>query len=62
MIPLLSDPFFSAMAVTIMFGLGFACVLTMIVVPVLFVILFRIKAEPESARTPTPKPGAAKPA
>jgi len=62
MIPLLTDPFFSAMAVTIMFGLGFACVLTMIVVPVLFVILFRIKAEPESARTPTPKPGAAKPA
>lgn len=62
MIPLLSDPFFSAMAVTIMFGLGFACVLTMIVVPVLFVILFRIKAEPESARTPTPNPGAAKPA
>ncbi|MBL8885317.1 MAG: efflux RND transporter permease subunit [Phycisphaerales bacterium] len=42
MIPLLQDPFFSAMAVTIMFGLGFACVLTMIVIPVLFVIFFNV--------------------
>ena len=32
MIPLLQDPFFVAMAATIMFGLAFACVLTMIVV------------------------------
>lgn len=43
MIPLLQDPFFSAMAVTIMFGLGFACVLTMIVIPVLFVIFYNIR-------------------
>lgn len=42
MIPLLQDPFFSAMAVTIMFGLGFACVLTMIVIPVLFVIFYNV--------------------
>jgi multidrug efflux pump subunit AcrB len=46
MIPLLTDPFFSAMAVCIMFGLSFACVLTMIVVPVLFVIIYGIKEEP----------------
>jgi multidrug efflux pump subunit AcrB len=42
MIPLLQDPFFSAMAVTIMFGLSFACVLTMIVMPVLYAIYFGI--------------------
>ena len=41
MIPLLQDPFFSAMAVTIMFGLAFACFLTMIVVPVLYSIFFK---------------------
>jgi predicted RND superfamily exporter protein len=58
MIPLLGDPFFSAMAVTIMFGLAFACVLTMIVVPVLFVIAFRIKSEPDAASSNSPKPTA----
>ncbi len=45
MIPLLSDPFFSAMAVTIMFGLAFAAFLTMIVVPSLYCIFFRIHPE-----------------
>ena len=43
MLPLLQDAFFVAMAVTIMFGLGFAAVLTLIVVPVLYAIFFRIK-------------------
>jgi multidrug efflux pump subunit AcrB len=43
MIPLLEDPFFAAMAVTIIFGLGFACILTMIVVPVLYCIFFNVK-------------------
>ena len=42
MIPLLSDGFFVAMAVTIMFGLGFATVLTLIVVPVLYATFFKI--------------------
>ncbi len=42
--PLLLDPFFKSMAVTIMFGLTFATVLTLIVVPVLYAILFRIAA------------------
>ncbi len=41
MIPLLKDAFFVAMAVTIMLGLGFATVLTLIVVPVLYAIFFR---------------------
>ena len=42
MIPLLTDAFFVAMAVTIMFGLTFATVLTLLVVPVLYVTFFRI--------------------
>lgn len=47
MIPLLQDPFFSAMAVTIMFGLSFAAMVALIVVPVLYAILFGIH-EPTS--------------
>jgi multidrug efflux pump subunit AcrB len=44
MIPLFADAFFVSMAVTIAFGLGFATVLTMVVVPVLYAIFFRVKA------------------
>ena len=44
MLPLLQDAFFIAMAVTIMFGLGFATVLTLIVVPVLYAIFFKVKS------------------
>jgi multidrug efflux pump subunit AcrB len=43
MIPLLQDAFFIAMAVTIMFGLGFATVLTLIVVPVLYAIFYKVE-------------------
>jgi multidrug efflux pump subunit AcrB len=42
MIPLLPDVFFSSMAVTVMAGLAFATVLTLLVVPVLYVTIFRI--------------------
>ncbi len=45
MAPLLSDVFFLDMAVVIMFGLGFASVLTLIVVPVLYAIFFNIKPQ-----------------
>ncbi|MEJ2762458.1 efflux RND transporter permease subunit [Photobacterium sp. MCCC 1A19761] len=47
MIPLLPDVFFKPMAVTIMFGLGFATVLTLIVVPVLYRLFHRV-ALPQS--------------
>lgn len=40
MIPLLSDPFFASMAVTIMGGLGFASVLTLIAAPVFYYSFF----------------------
>ena len=43
LIPLLADVFFVNMSITIMAGLGFATVLTLIVVPTLYAILFRIK-------------------
>ncbi len=45
MIPLLKDPFFVSMAVTIMFGLGFATILTLVFVPVLYTLFFKIKYE-----------------
>ncbi len=44
MIPLVADAFFVAMAVTIMFGLAFATVLTRIVVPVLYACFFRVQS------------------
>ncbi len=47
LIPLLSDVFFVNMSVTIMAGLGFASVLTLIVVPTLYAIFFRIKRSAE---------------
>ncbi len=43
MIPLLPDAFFVAMAVTIMAGLTFATVLTLVMVPVIYAALFGIK-------------------
>jgi multidrug efflux pump subunit AcrB len=42
MIPLLTDAFFGAMAVCIMFGLSFAAVLSLIVTPVLYAIFFGV--------------------
>ncbi len=44
MLPLLQDAFFVAMAVTIVFGLGFATVLTLIVVPTLYAVFFKVES------------------
>jgi multidrug efflux pump subunit AcrB len=43
MAPLFPDAFFVSMAVTIAFGLGFATVLTMVVVPVLYSIFYKVE-------------------
>ncbi|SEL85160.1 Multidrug efflux pump subunit AcrB [Colwellia chukchiensis] len=43
--PLIFDPFFADMSVTIMGGLAFATILTMIAVPVLYSIFYRIKVQ-----------------
>ena len=49
--PLLIDPFFRSMAITIMFGLIFATGLTLVVVPLLYAVFFRIReGEPGDAR------------
>jgi multidrug efflux pump subunit AcrB len=45
MIPLVTDPFFSSMAVTIMFGLSFAAVLSLLVTPVFYAIFYGIREE-----------------
>ena len=44
-IPLLQDVFWVAMAVTIMFGLAFGTILTMILLPVLYSIFFKVRAQ-----------------
>jgi multidrug efflux pump subunit AcrB len=44
-VPLLADVFWVAMAVTIMFGLAFGTVLTMILLPVLYASFFKVKVE-----------------
>ncbi|MBY5920133.1 efflux RND transporter permease subunit [Ferrimonas balearica] len=53
MIPLVFDAFFASMAVTIMFGLGFATVLTLVVVPVLYASFYRIRP-PVPGEAPSP--------
>ncbi len=45
MIPLFTDAFFVAMAVTIVFGLGIATILTLVIVPVVYAVVFRIRAD-----------------
>lgn len=46
MLPLVLDAFYAAMAVTIMCGLTFATVLTMVVIPVNYAIVFRVPNPP----------------
>ncbi|HUV22662.1 MAG TPA: efflux RND transporter permease subunit [Gammaproteobacteria bacterium] len=50
LIPLLFDAFFVSMAVTIIFGLGFATVLTMVVVPVLYATFYKPGTIPTTAQ------------
>lgn len=60
MIPLVTDPFFGPMAVTIMGGLTFATALTLLVMPVLYSLFFRIHdPEPGAAHLPAPLQGQA---
>ena len=48
LIPLLPDVFFVNMAITMMAGLGFATVLTLVIVPTLYAILFKAKRNPDA--------------
>jgi multidrug efflux pump subunit AcrB len=56
MIPLVTDPFFGAMAVCIMFGLSFAAVLSLIVTPVAYAIFFNIHEESGTPAAADPAP------
>ncbi len=55
-IPLLPDIFFKALAVTIMGGLTVGAVLTLVVLPVLYAIFYRVK-NPEAAASPAAASG-----
>ena len=57
MMPLLTDVFYVGMSVTIMAGLTFGTVLTLVVVPVLYAIFFRIT--PKAGRAKVAEPRAA---
>ncbi|MHC5008623.1 MAG: efflux RND transporter permease subunit, partial [Planctomycetota bacterium] len=54
-IPLLKDVFWISLAVTIMAGLAFGTILTMILLPVLYAVLYRVKS-PSRAQTSSAKP------
>ncbi|THB79974.1 MAG: efflux RND transporter permease subunit [Desulfobacteraceae bacterium] len=43
MLPLMTDPFYVGMSITIISGLSFGTILTLIIVPVLYASMFRIK-------------------
>ncbi len=57
MIPLFTDAFYIAMAVTIVGGLAVATILTMVVVPVLYAIFFKAKKGDDRNTTPAPADG-----
>ncbi len=44
-LPLFADAFFKSMAVVIVYGLTFATILTLIIIPVLYAIFFRVGSE-----------------
>jgi multidrug efflux pump subunit AcrB len=44
-LPLFGDAFFKSMAVVIVFGLTFATLLTLLMIPVLYAVFFRVRAE-----------------
>jgi len=51
MVPLLGDVFWFAMAVTIMFGLAFGTLLTMLLVPVLYATFYRLRPTTDGKQT-----------
>jgi Cu/Ag efflux pump CusA len=52
-VPLLQDVFWVGMAITIMAGLTFGTLLTMIVVPTLYAMLYRLKKPTSKEETQT---------
>ncbi len=54
MLPLLLDPFFVSLAATFIFGLSFATILTLVFLPVLYLIVFRVSPPGQSTAGGTP--------
>ncbi|MCR9078812.1 MAG: efflux RND transporter permease subunit [Hyphomonadaceae bacterium] len=50
-IPLFGDAFFKSMAVVLVYGLSFATLLTLIIVPVLYAVFFNVKASETAPAT-----------
>ncbi len=57
-IPLFLDAFFKSMAVVLVFGLTFATLLTLIILPVFYAKFFGITADETAKNEPTPSEGA----
>ncbi len=57
-VPLLQDVFWIGMSVVIMAGLSFGTVLTMILVPTLYAMIYRLKRTPAAGSVPAPATGA----
>ena len=57
-IPLFLDAFFKSMAVVLVFGLTFATLLTLIILPVVYVKIFGITADETASTTPDDGAGA----
>ena len=55
-IPLLWDPFFKSLAVVIICGLSFATILTLIVVPTLYAVFFRVRGDEVTYVAPSEPP------
>lgn len=49
-IPLFTDAFFKSMAVVLVFGLTFATLLTLVVLPALYAVFFRVKSSETASR------------
>ncbi|MCK9997054.1 MAG: efflux RND transporter permease subunit [Candidatus Krumholzibacteria bacterium] len=52
MAPLFPDPFFNSLAVTVAAGLTFATVLTMVVLPIIYAIVYNVKTDTNRSETP----------
>jgi multidrug efflux pump subunit AcrB len=52
MAPLFPDPFFNSLAVTVAAGLTFATVLTMVVLPVIYAMIYGVKTGTNRSETP----------
>jgi multidrug efflux pump subunit AcrB len=58
---ILDDPIFNGLAIALIFGILVSTLLTLVVIPVLYVAVYRRRHERNDAPSPTPAAGAAPP-